>query len=170
MGVKPLLCVGVGVLVLGVLLHIVAMATPAWSVGRLVEVGAWRECTRTVGCSSKKWGISDGFDAVRVLNILGVVLGIASAVTASVTLMLGCMFNRLVLGIVMKDKIKVLSMAAGASGLAAAGCSMLGLIIWAAHVQPDYYTGSDLGYSWGLGCVAVVFFAAGGVITFIGGP
>jgi len=154
MGLKPLLLVGVGVLGVGVLLQIVAMATPNWAVSKLQEIGPWRSCLGTV-CGENTGNTSGRTDAVRAMSVLGVLLGIASAGAAMLTL---------VIGILGKDEIKLLPMVAGAAGLGAAGFTFLGLVIWAADLG-----GFDLGYSWGLSFVAMVCFAAGGVLTFIGG-
>jgi len=156
MGMKPMLLIGVGVIGLGLLLHLVAMATPAWSTGATwyifgmsgeIDIGPWEASEGSVKNPSSK------VQAVRAMTILGFLAGAASAGAAVVIV---------VLSLLGKDKIKLLPVASAGAGAISFVFILLGVIIWAAS---DF--GGSIGFSFVLSIIGGIGIGVGGFLVFL---
>ncbi|XP_005112974.1 uncharacterized protein LOC101863642 [Aplysia californica] len=165
MGVNPLVLVGTAVLGIGVLLHIVGMATPVWSVSIVSDdysVGPFKSCLLTMlgqKCSTNE-NVPSEYKAVQAMTIIGVLFGgVALAVSVLI----------FVFSLMGKSQHKMMPLLAVGASFGSFFFILLGVIIWGAAIHDDISKAFDIGYSFILSIVGGVLVVVGGLMVFIGG-
>ncbi|XP_012946217.1 uncharacterized protein LOC106013907 [Aplysia californica] len=165
MGVNPLVLVGTAVLGLGVLLHIVGMATPVWSVVKGdsdTSFGVFKRCAKVFGshvCVSYIVTTAE-YKAVQAMTIIGVLFGgVALAVSVLIV----------VFSLTGKSQHKMMPLLAVGASFGSFFFILLGVIIWGAAIHADNSSLLDIGYSFILSIVGGILVAVGGIIGYIGG-
>ncbi|CAL1539309.1 unnamed protein product [Lymnaea stagnalis] len=170
-GVSVLALVAVCTIGVGVLLHVIGLATPNWSAisdkGFYRAYGLWKSCGGTIeayDCDEYKFG--NKFDesessvkaceAFAILGMLASFLGLAMAALS------------VLLPIIGKPKNAILPVIALAGCVAAFICILIAIVVWGAKVHAEYLSFLDIGYSFILSIIGGILIVVGGVLAYIG--
>ncbi|KAK0067136.1 epithelial membrane protein 1 [Biomphalaria pfeifferi] len=154
-GISGLHCVGVGLLVIGLVLHVVGLATPNWMTISTISStqGLWTTChlnTCTDGISIP--GTSDELKAAGAFAILAMLAGIGG---------LGLACLHIARRIKAEPDLDILKLGHLAAGMAALVCVIISCSVFGAGIYKNIAEIADIGFS-------LILSAVGGVIICIG--
>ncbi|XP_012943817.1 uncharacterized protein LOC106013226 [Aplysia californica] len=158
---KPLCIAGFLVLGLGLLLHLVGLATPEWAVLKAMSdrtEGLFVACFRDQPCLNLS-PVPANIKAVRAMVILGLILGAVGG--ASALMHLVCIFTS-------RETKAVVPLVVIGTCLAAFIFIIIGIIVYAADYYDPLKESVDLGYSFALCVVGGILLASGGALFFLG--
>ncbi|KAI8761469.1 epithelial membrane protein 1, partial [Biomphalaria glabrata] len=169
-GLTALHCAGTAVIGVGVLLQIVALATPNWTYGKYykyfgdskVKAGLWKFCVETFKCQDIPEEIlTDEWNTAGAFAILGMLAGLMA-------LSLTCI--HFVLRIMAKPTNKIVNVVVLAACIAACLCVVISTSCFGGGVykQEDFdKEGQKIGYSLILSVVGGYLIGLGGVLFFV---
>ncbi|KAI8761477.1 epithelial membrane protein 1 [Biomphalaria glabrata] len=171
-GFSVLHCVGTVLLGIGLILHIVGLATPSWASGtgtdsRGVSVtkmyGLWKLCDGS-DCKDlfdSVTNIPDPWKAASAFSILGMVAGIAA---------LGLACYHFIMRVLAKPETQTLKFIIMVAGILALLCVIISTSCFGGGVYQKYEmdkAGFDIGYSLILSAVGGIVICIGGVVFFV---
>ncbi|XP_005108927.1 uncharacterized protein LOC101858066 [Aplysia californica] len=158
---KPLSIAGFIVLGLGLLLHLVGLATPEWILMRIMPgrtEGLFQGCLGNGECVELTY-IPSNIKAVRAMVILGLILGAVGS---------ACALMHLICSFMSRETKAVVPLVVMGTCLAAFSFIIIGVIVYAADYYGVLRKSFDLGYSFALCVVGGILLASGGALFFLG--
>ncbi|XP_012943821.1 uncharacterized protein LOC106013228 [Aplysia californica] len=158
---KPLSIAGFLILGLGLLLHLVGLATPEWVVVRSVPErteGLFQGCLGKDNCLELTY-IPSNIKAVRAMVILGLILGAVGS---------ACALLHLICSFMSRETKAVVPLVVMGTCLAAFIFIIIGVIVYAADYYDVVRKSFNLGYSFALCVVGGILLASGGGLFFLG--
>ncbi|CAL1539313.1 unnamed protein product [Lymnaea stagnalis] len=168
-GVSVPALVAVCTIGVGVLLHLIGLASPEWSAlhvnGQSVSYGLWKACLSGIEICGDypfdtlpdEWKSSlRACEAFAILGMLASFLGLAMAAISVLFPMMG------------KPKNAMFPVISLAGCMAAFICILIAIIVWGAKVHADYLSKLDIGYSFILSIIGGIMIVVGGLLGLIG--
>ncbi|KAK6961105.1 epithelial membrane protein 1 [Biomphalaria glabrata] len=178
-GFTVLHCVGTILLSIGVLLHIVGLATPSWSSGSFsassqttyvsgtIMYGLWRFCIGTDACLElPSQRLTDEWRAAGAFAILGMLAGLGA---------LGLVCMHFVMRVLSKPDMNILKLIIPAAGIVALLCVVISTSCYGGGVHPKInmntagFTSVGIGYSLILSAIGGILICVGGVLFYVAG-
>ncbi|KAI8761475.1 epithelial membrane protein 1 [Biomphalaria glabrata] len=153
-GISGLHCLGVGLLVIGLVLHVVGLATPNWmtSSTNFGTQGLWTTCQLNICIDIPSKYKTDELKAAGAFAILAMVAGVGG---------LGLACLHIARRIKAKPDLDILKLGHLAAGMAALVCVIISCSVFGAGVYKHIAEIADIGFS-------LILSAVGGVILCIG--
>ncbi|KAI8761476.1 epithelial membrane protein 1 [Biomphalaria glabrata] len=158
-------CIGVGLLLIGLILHIVGLATPNWAtisvLRETLTLGLWKSCVRDI-CFDllPDYSMADILNATRAFAIMAMLAGVKG---------LGLACLHIVRCIQARPETQILRLGTLAAGITALVCVIISCSVYGAGIHKKEADTKDIhtGFSLILSAVGGVTICVGSVIFYV---